>query len=55
MLSAAVVLEIIRLSLEITLEIIKGIPVEQRAAIWAEHQKREEFWLRLFEKLPVPR
>jgi hypothetical protein len=46
-----VVLEIIRLSLELTLEVIKGIPIADRQKIWAEHQARMKFWTDLFEKL----
>ena len=44
------VLEIIRLSLEITLEVVKGVPPEQRAAMWERHERRMEFWERLFNR-----
>lgn len=43
--SVVAVLEIVRLSLEILLKVIEGIPVEQRAQLWAEHREREKFWL----------
>lgn len=45
------ILQIVRLSLEITLEIIRGIPIEQRQELWAQHQKNLEFWLKLFEQV----
>lgn len=43
------ILEIIRLSLEITLQILKDMPPEQKAAAWARHAKAMEFWERTFE------
>jgi len=43
--------QIIRLSLELTLEIMRGIPLEQRQQFWLEHQKRLEFWQALFQKV----
>lgn len=43
----AAVLEIIRLSLEITLQLIKDMPAEQRAEAWAQHQKNIAFWERI--------
>lgn len=46
-----IVLEIIKLSLEITLEVMRGIPVESRQAMWKEHEKRMEFWTTLFARL----
>ena len=49
--SAAVILEIVRLSLEITLEIIKGIPIEQRQQVWQQHLKNVEFWQGVLNKL----
>lgn len=45
-----VILEIIKLSLEITLEVIKGIPIEQREAFWARHNERMEFWDNLLKE-----
>jgi hypothetical protein len=49
------ILQIIRLSLEITLEVIKGIPDAQKAAMWERHEKRIEFWEKLFQGLqPKP-
>ncbi len=45
-----VLLRIIELSLQITLEVIKGIPVESRQALWLEHEKRLTFWTNLFAK-----
>jgi hypothetical protein len=44
------ILQIIRLSLEIVLEVIKGIPIEQRQEMWKAHEKRMKFWEDLFEK-----
>ena len=46
-----VILEIIRLSLEITLEILKGIPVEDRQKFWQAHEGRLEFWQDVLDKL----
>lgn len=43
----AAVLEIIRLSLEITLQLIKDMPADQKAAAWTQHQKNLEFWERV--------
>jgi hypothetical protein len=48
---AADILAIIRLSLEITLEVIKGIPIEQRQAMWERHEQRIQFWQNLFERV----
>lgn len=45
------ILQIIKLSLEITLEVIKGIPVESRQAMWKEHEGRMKFWEDLLKKL----
>lgn len=45
--STATVLEIVRLSLEIFLKVIDGIPVEERTRLWNEHREREKFWLHL--------
>lgn len=49
----AAFLEIIRLFLEITLQLIKDMPPEQRAQAWQRHQQNLEFWERL-GKLVVP-
>jgi len=46
-----IVLDIIKLSLEITLEVIKGIPIESRQKMWEEHEKRLEFWQGLLKKV----
>jgi hypothetical protein len=54
MLTAEAVLQIIRLSLEITLEIIKGIPDANKEKFWDRHEKRMEFWENLFRKLNPP-
>ena len=43
--------QIIRLSLELTLEIMRGIPIEHRQQFWIDHQKRLEFWQALFQKV----
>lgn len=48
---ATLVLEIVKLSLEVMLEVMKGIPIESRQAAWKEHEKRMEFWQKLFERL----
>lgn len=56
------ILQIIRLSLEIALEVVKGIPVESRQQMWREHEQRMQFWVELFgkfdlstlPKLPLP-
>lgn len=44
------ILEIIKLSLELTLETMRGIPVESRQQMWKDHEKRIEFWQKLFER-----
>jgi len=44
------ILEIVKLSLELTLEVMRGIPVESRQAMWKEHEKRMEFWQKLFDR-----
>lgn len=49
--AALAILEIIRLSLEITLEVIKGIPVEKRQEMWLQHEQRMQFFQRLFERV----
>lgn len=46
-----VILDIIKLSLEIVLQVLKDMPPEQRQQIWAQHQKNLEFWERLGQKL----
>jgi len=38
------ILQIVRLSLEIALKIIEGVPLDQRQQFWIEHQKRQQFW-----------
>lgn len=45
------VLEIIRLSMEITLEAMKSIPEADRREAWERHMKRIEFWESLAEKI----
>lgn len=45
-----IILEIVKLSLELSLEVIKGIPIESRQAMWIEHEKRLKFWQDLFER-----
>ena len=52
--SPDLLLQIIRLSLEITLEVIKGIPLESRQQMWKEHEARLTFWTDLFEKVTKP-
>lgn len=50
-----VILEIIRLSLELALEGMRGMPDEVKRAAWERHEKRIAFWENLFEKLqPKP-
>ena len=46
------ILQIVRLSLELSLEIVKGIPVESRQEWWRQHERNVDFWLKLFEGLP---
>jgi len=48
------ILEIIRLSLEITLKIIEDMPADQKKAAWERHGKNMEFWEDVFKKLSVP-
>ena len=45
------VLEIIKLSLEITLEIIRGIDVKDRQELWKAHEKRVAFWENIMVRL----
>lgn len=47
----AIILDIIKLSLEIALEVIKGIPIEGRQKMWEEHEARMKFWTDLFQKM----
>lgn len=49
-----IILEIIKLSLEITLEVMRGIPIESRQAEWVKHEKRMQFWEKLFDKFDTP-
>lgn len=44
------VLEIVKLSLQITLRILEDMPAEKRQAAWDRHEKRMEFWERLFDR-----
>ena len=48
------IVEIVKLSLQITLEIIQSIPLEQRQAMakqaWDDHQRNMEFWRNLLDK-----
>ena len=48
------ILQIIKLSLELTLEIVKGVPIESRQEFWRDHEKRLKFWTELFNKLTSP-
>lgn len=48
------ILEIIKLSLELSLEVMRGIPIESRQAAWKEHEKRMEFWQNLFTRVNTP-
>lgn len=45
------VLQIIKLSLEITLEVVRGMPVDVREKVWREHFQRMEWWDAFFRKL----
>ncbi len=47
-----IVLEIIKLSLELSLEIVRSIPKEQHQAFWEQHRKNVEFWEKLFDAGP---
>ena len=44
------ILEIVRLALEITLQVIKDMPADQKAAAWAQHQQRMDFWQGLADR-----
>ena len=48
---ATTILEIIRLSLEITLQVIKDMPPEAKAKAWERHEKAMQFWEDAFKKL----
>jgi hypothetical protein len=45
------VLQIILTAELIVLEVIKGIPIDERQKMWLDHQVRVKFWIDLFEKL----
>lgn len=45
------ILQIIKLSLEITLEIIRGVPLDAREKMWRDHIARMEWWDNLLRKL----
>jgi hypothetical protein len=45
------ILQIILASLELTTEVIKGIPVEKRQEFWTKQEAQMKFWTDLFEKL----
>ncbi len=44
------VLAIVKLSLEIWLEVLKDMPAGERAAAWKRHQEFIEFWQTLLPK-----
>lgn len=44
------ILGIIRLTLEVALEISRGMPQEQKAEFWKRHDERMEFWHKLMTK-----
>lgn len=46
-----VVLEIIKLSLEITLQIVKDMPADQKQKFWQQHAEWQAFWTRVLERL----
>lgn len=45
------ILEIIKLSLELALQIAKDMPADQKAKFWEDHRKRQEFWETLIGKV----
>ena len=45
------ILQIIRLSLELSIKLIDNMTDEQRKAFAERHEKRMEFWQNLFEKV----
>ena len=45
------VLAIIRLSLELALEMLKAMPAAEKADFLRRHNERMEFWQRVAEKL----
>lgn len=47
----AAILEIIRLSLEITLQILKDMPPAEKVKAWERHAKAMEFWEKLFDNV----
>ena len=46
------VLSIIDKSLAIALEVVKGIPDEQKSAFWERHERRIEWLQGLFDRTP---
>ena len=46
----AEILSIIRLSMELALEISRSMPEAERAAFWRRHNERMEFWHGLLMK-----
>lgn len=45
------VLQIIKLSLEITLEVVRGMPEDVRKKLWTEHMNRMEWWEKFFQNV----
>lgn len=46
----AEILIIIRLSLELALEVVKSMPEQERADFWKRHNERMEFWHDLLKR-----
>lgn len=44
------ILEIVKLSLEIALQVLKDMPPEQKVAAWERHAKAMAFWENVFER-----
>ena len=44
------VLEIVKLSLQLALQIAQDMPADQKAKLWAEHAARQAFWEELLKR-----
>ena len=49
--TVAAIVEIIRLSLELAVLMVKDLTPEQRTAFWTRHEDRMEFWAKFAERL----
>ena len=43
-------LEIVKLSLQLALQIAQDMPADQKAKLWADHAARQAFWEELLKR-----